>query len=133
MDTQWAFRQAYNTARIIKEKQDAYCARALAGKRAGLEDFPDHEDLQWELVDVLRGRVKVHNHCYEGVDFDGRIRTELSSSRRDVLYAAGYLLRSVLALSGFSLLSNGRTHRDGNKSRFSEGLRSLSRAQSRNS
>ncbi|KAJ7098293.1 carbohydrate esterase family 9 protein [Mycena epipterygia] len=73
MDTQWAFRKGYNTARIIKEKQDAYCAKALAGQWTGLGDFP--EDLQWEaLVDVLRGRVKVQNHCYEGVDFDGIVR-----------------------------------------------------------
>ncbi|KAJ7255306.1 carbohydrate esterase family 9 protein [Mycena rebaudengoi] len=57
MDTQWAFRQGYNTARQIKEKQDAYCVKA------------------WEaLVDVLRGRVKVHNHCYEAVDIDGMVR-----------------------------------------------------------
>ncbi|KAJ7793926.1 hypothetical protein B0H14DRAFT_2392986 [Mycena olivaceomarginata] len=73
MDTQWAFRQAYNTARILKEKQDTYCAKALAGQWNGLGDFP--EDLQWEaLVDVLRGRVKVQNHCYEGVDIDGMVR-----------------------------------------------------------
>ncbi|KAJ7512479.1 carbohydrate esterase family 9 protein [Mycena galericulata] len=73
MDTQWAFRQGYNTARIIKEKQDAYCAKALAGHWAGLGDFP--EELRWEaLIDVLRGRVKVQNHCYEAVDFDGIVR-----------------------------------------------------------
>ncbi|KAJ7698627.1 carbohydrate esterase family 9 protein [Mycena rosella] len=73
MDTQWAFRQAYNTARILKDKQDAYCGKALAGQWTGLGEFP--EDLQWEaLVDVLRGRVKVQNHCYEGVDIDGMIR-----------------------------------------------------------
>ncbi|KAJ6469475.1 hypothetical protein C8R45DRAFT_1055168 [Mycena sanguinolenta] len=73
MDTQWAFRQAYDTARIIKDKQDAYCSKALAGKWSNLGDFP--EDLQWEaLVDVLRGRVKVQNHCYEGVDIDGMVR-----------------------------------------------------------
>ncbi|KAJ6532729.1 carbohydrate esterase family 9 protein [Mycena vulgaris] len=73
MDTQWAFRQAYNTARILRDKQDAYCAKALAGQWAGLGAFP--EDLQWEaLVDVLRGRVKVQNHCYEGVDIDGMVR-----------------------------------------------------------
>ncbi|CAK5272162.1 unnamed protein product [Mycena citricolor] len=73
MDTQWAFRQAYETARLIKEKQDAFCTKAEAGLWAGLGDFPDN--LQWEaLVDVLRGRVKVQNHCYEAVDFDGMIR-----------------------------------------------------------
>ncbi|KAJ7636946.1 hypothetical protein FB45DRAFT_1139042 [Roridomyces roridus] len=73
MDTQWAFRQAYNTARLLKEAQDAYCAKALMGEWTGLGEFP--EDLQWEaLVDVLRGRVKVHTHCYEAVDLDGMVR-----------------------------------------------------------
>lgn len=49
---------SYDTARKIKESQDAYCLKALAGEWDGLGDFP--EDLQWEaLVDVLRGRVKV--------------------------------------------------------------------------
>ncbi|PPQ65659.1 hypothetical protein CVT26_000291 [Gymnopilus dilepis] len=73
MDTIWAFRQGYDTARKIKEKQDVYCAKALDGQWANLGDFP--EDLQWEaLVDVLRGRVKVHNHCYEATDLDGIVR-----------------------------------------------------------
>ncbi|EMD37398.1 hypothetical protein CERSUDRAFT_114069 [Gelatoporia subvermispora B] len=69
MDTTWAFRQAYNNARQIKDAQDEYCAKAQAGEWAGLGKFP--EDLQWEaLVDVLRGRVKVQTHCYETVDLD---------------------------------------------------------------
>ncbi|KAF7348544.1 Carbohydrate esterase family 9 protein [Mycena venus] len=73
MDTQWAFRQAYDTARIIRDKQNEYCAKALTGKWNGLGDFP--EDLQWEaLVDVLRGRVKVHTHCPEAVDMDAMVR-----------------------------------------------------------
>ncbi|KAF8904152.1 hypothetical protein CPB85DRAFT_1225892 [Mucidula mucida] len=73
MDTVWDFRTAYNTARILKEKQDVYCDKALAGQWIGLGEFPD--DLAWEaLVDVLRGRVKVHNHCYEAVDIDGMVR-----------------------------------------------------------
>ncbi|KAK0452688.1 carbohydrate esterase family 9 protein [Armillaria borealis] len=73
MDTIWAFRQAYHTARSIRDKQDAYCTKALAGQWSGLGDFP--ESLQWEaLVDVLRGRVKIHNHCYEAVDLDGIVR-----------------------------------------------------------
>ncbi|KAH9474485.1 hypothetical protein JR316_0012944 [Psilocybe cubensis] len=63
----------YNTARKIKEKQDEFCAKALDGQWKDLGNFP--EDLQWEaLVDVLRGRVKIHNHCYEGVDLDGIVR-----------------------------------------------------------
>ncbi|KAF8973204.1 carbohydrate esterase family 9 protein [Flammula alnicola] len=71
MDTIWAFRQGYETARQIKESQDIYCAKALSGQWKGLGDFPDN--LQWEaLVDVLRGRI--HNHCYEAVDLDGIVR-----------------------------------------------------------
>ena len=58
MDTAWAFREAYEHARKIKEAQDNSCAKATRGDWAGLGDYP--EDLQWEaLVDVLRGRVKV--------------------------------------------------------------------------
>ncbi|KAI0367317.1 carbohydrate esterase family 9 protein [Pilatotrama ljubarskyi] len=73
MDTIWAFRQAYEKARQIKQAQDDYCAKATAGEWAGLGEFP--EDLQWEaLVDVLRGRVKVHTHCYETVDLDDLVR-----------------------------------------------------------
>ncbi|KAF9052269.1 hypothetical protein BDZ89DRAFT_1056627 [Hymenopellis radicata] len=73
MDTIWAFRKAYEKARQIKQSQDDYCVQALAGNWNGLGSFPD--DLQWEaLVDVLRGRVKVQNHCYEAVDLDGIVR-----------------------------------------------------------
>ena len=78
MDTQWTFRNAYNEAKKVKGQQDAYCELALAGKWNHLGEFP--EDLQWEsLVDVLRGRVKVNNHCYEAVDFDGMIRVRIPS------------------------------------------------------
>ncbi|KDR75829.1 hypothetical protein GALMADRAFT_248549 [Galerina marginata CBS 339.88] len=73
MDTIWAFREGYNTARKFKESQDAYCTKALDGQWKDLGEFP--ENLQWEaLVDVLRGRVKVHNHCYEATDLDGIVR-----------------------------------------------------------
>ena len=48
----------YNKAREIKDAQDTYCSKALAGQWKDLGAFP--EDYQWEaLVDVLRGRVKV--------------------------------------------------------------------------
>jgi hypothetical protein len=48
----------YNTANMIKKRQDQYCSQALAGQWKNIGKFP--EDLQWEaLVDVLRGRVKV--------------------------------------------------------------------------
>ncbi|KDQ57532.1 hypothetical protein JAAARDRAFT_35246 [Jaapia argillacea MUCL 33604] len=73
MDTVWAFREAYNKAKQVKQTQDAYCSKALAGAWEGLGDFP--EDLQWEaLVDVLRGKVKVQTHCYEAVDLDDIVR-----------------------------------------------------------
>ncbi|KAI0342081.1 carbohydrate esterase family 9 protein [Trametopsis cervina] len=74
MDTVWAFREAYHKAFEIKKAQDEYCSRALAGEWEGLDaTFP--EDYQWEaLVDVLRGRVKVHTHCYETVDLDDLVR-----------------------------------------------------------
>lgn len=87
---------SYDTARKIKESQDAYCTKALAGEWDGLDTLP--EDLQWEaLVDVLRGRVKVfitaegswfsltlgsskiHTHCYEAVDLDDFVRVRLTS------------------------------------------------------
>ncbi|KAI0777456.1 carbohydrate esterase family 9 protein [Trametes elegans] len=73
MDTAWAFRQAYDKARQIKQSQDDFCAKATKGDWAGLGEFPD--DLQWEaLVDVLRGRVKVQTHCYETIDLDDLVR-----------------------------------------------------------
>ncbi|KAG6891465.1 hypothetical protein C0992_006196 [Termitomyces sp. T32_za158] len=63
----------YEKARKIKDSQDRYCAKALSNQWRDLGEFP--EDLQWEaLVDVLRGRVKVHNHCYEATDLDGIVR-----------------------------------------------------------
>ncbi|TDL21140.1 hypothetical protein BD410DRAFT_316586 [Rickenella mellea] len=73
MDSGWYFRDAYNTARKLKESQDAYCSKAEAGNWDNLGTFP--EDLQWEaLADVLRGKVKLSVHCYEAVDLDGIVR-----------------------------------------------------------
>ncbi|KZT28937.1 carbohydrate esterase family 9 protein [Neolentinus lepideus HHB14362 ss-1] len=73
MDTMWAWREAYNKARQIKEAQDAYCHRALRKDWAGLGEYP--EDIQWEaLVATLRGKVKVQTHCYEAVDLDDIVR-----------------------------------------------------------
>lgn len=85
MDSGWNFRQAYDTARKVKEEQEAFCARVQNVQRHGwwpwslrkhiasAGKFP--ENLQWEsLVDVLRGRVKLSIHCYEAVDLDAIIR-----------------------------------------------------------
>ncbi|KAF9001214.1 hypothetical protein BDZ89DRAFT_1146986 [Hymenopellis radicata] len=86
IDTVWDFRTAYNTARILKEKQDVYREKALAGQWTGLGEFPD--DLAWEaLVDVLRARVKVHNQ-YEAVDIDGMLtQTALGSTPASAIFA----------------------------------------------
>ncbi|KAH9948084.1 hypothetical protein B0H21DRAFT_848524 [Amylocystis lapponica] len=73
MDTTWAYRHAYDTARKIKTAQDDYCSKATVGDWQSLagREFP--EELQWEsVVDLLRGRV--HTHCYEALDFDNFIR-----------------------------------------------------------
>ncbi|KAG6831393.1 hypothetical protein H0H92_010995 [Tricholoma furcatifolium] len=73
MDSMWALRSAYNEARKIQLAQDAFCAKAEAGLWDGIKQFP--ESLQWEaLIDVLRGRVKISNHCYEAVDLDNIVR-----------------------------------------------------------
>ncbi|KAF9646963.1 hypothetical protein BDM02DRAFT_2841164 [Thelephora ganbajun] len=75
MDSIWSFRLAYNEARKIKDAQDDYCRKAEAGEWDSLrgQDYPN--SLQWEaLVDVLRGRVKISNHCYEAVDLDNLVR-----------------------------------------------------------
>ncbi|KAI0089202.1 hypothetical protein BDY19DRAFT_889764 [Irpex rosettiformis] len=75
MDTLWAFRSAYNEARKVKSLQDNFCMKAENGMWDEIhgQEFP--ESLKWEmLVDVLRGRVKVSNHCYEEVDLDDIVR-----------------------------------------------------------
>jgi hypothetical protein len=64
----------YNVAREWRDKQDEFCVRAEAGLWEKGDKFP--ESFKWEaLVDVLRGRVKIHNHCYEVREFGHRIRT----------------------------------------------------------
>ena len=80
MDNIWAFREIYDKARQIKEKQDEYCSKVLSDEWDGLGAFPD--ELQYEaLVDVLRGRVKVHVHCYEAVDLDDIVRVRFKLFR----------------------------------------------------
>ncbi|KAF8590883.1 composite domain of metallo-dependent hydrolase [Ramaria rubella] len=73
MDTIWSFRAAYNEARLLVQRQDRFCAAAEAGRWSEVKEFP--EDLKWEaLADVIRGKVKIHTHCYEAVDFDSIVR-----------------------------------------------------------
>ncbi|KAG8926199.1 hypothetical protein FRC02_009071 [Tulasnella sp. 418] len=74
MDTMWAFREAYNEARKVKEDQDKYCAMAESGLWSGLASSVP-KSLKWEsLVDVLRGKVKINIHSYSPSDFDGLVR-----------------------------------------------------------
>ncbi|KAJ8522890.1 hypothetical protein ONZ45_g603 [Pleurotus djamor] len=73
MDAAWQFRNAYNEAKKVKDKQDDFCARVDSGE-VPAEEFPE-SPLEWEaLVDVLRGRVKISTHCYEAVDLDMIVR-----------------------------------------------------------
>ncbi|KIJ40920.1 hypothetical protein M422DRAFT_780574 [Sphaerobolus stellatus SS14] len=75
MDTVWAFRAAHEEGRQLVQKQDQFCSLAKAGRWEKLQNKQFPEDLKWEaLGDVLRGKVKVHNHCYEAVDLDGMVR-----------------------------------------------------------
>ncbi|GAA5935728.1 hypothetical protein JCM1841_003651 [Sporobolomyces salmonicolor] len=76
LDLSWNFRSAFDSARTLKRKQEAFCSRALAAHARGeVEEgeFPD--DLKLEaLVDVLRGKVLVNTHCYESTDLDAMVR-----------------------------------------------------------
>ncbi|KAJ8496472.1 hypothetical protein ONZ51_g1109 [Trametes cubensis] len=75
MDTVWAVRNAYNTARAIKDAQDDYCAKATSGDWASIRNQKFPESLQWDaMVEILRGRVKVQTHCYEALDIDNFVR-----------------------------------------------------------
>ncbi|KAL4247136.1 hypothetical protein ABKN59_001342 [Abortiporus biennis] len=75
MDSIWAFRSAYNEARKIKEAQDLYCLKAEAGLWNDIQGSEYPDSFKWEaLVDVLRGRVRISNHCYEAVDLDDLVR-----------------------------------------------------------
>jgi len=69
MDTSWAFREAYNEGKLLKEKQERWCE----SPKTQTEPFP--QDLQWEaMADILRGNVKVNIHCYETTDLNALVR-----------------------------------------------------------
>ncbi|KAG1735265.1 uncharacterized protein EDB91DRAFT_1250481 [Suillus paluster] len=75
LDSGWNFRAAYDTARKLRDAQDAFCAKAESDSWDDLTGKTFPENLQWEsLVDVLRGHVKIAVHCYEAVDLDGIVR-----------------------------------------------------------
>lgn len=76
MDEAWSFRSSFDKALQIKVAQDEFCAKVAAADKRGkavTTKFP--EELEWEaLVDVLRGKVKVNTHCYEGTDLAAFVR-----------------------------------------------------------
>jgi len=70
----WAFRHRFDQARILKKQQEHWCARAAAGaKYVSGEQFPSDLELE-TVVGVLRGDVKIHNHCYTVTDLNMQVR-----------------------------------------------------------
>lgn len=80
MDTQWSFRKAYNEARKIMEKQDAYCAKVELGLWEDVpEEFP--ESLQWEVMiysTFSSTRQRNNNLLGTGRCFEGTRQSEQS-------------------------------------------------------
>ncbi|KAL8278048.1 hypothetical protein RQP46_009508 [Phenoliferia psychrophenolica] len=76
MDEGWATRSSFEKATKLKVSQDEFCDRAIRASNAKTvlaEKFPD--DLEWEaLVALLRGKVKLHTHCYTTEDLDSFTR-----------------------------------------------------------
>ena len=61
-------RRAFEEAQNLRLRQDAWCEHASTGG-AHLLDEPYPTSLQWQtLVDVLRGDIGVHVHCYQSQD-----------------------------------------------------------------
>lgn len=68
LDEAWNFRRMFARARRLVDEQDAYCERADASA-------PYPTDLEVEvLADAIRGRVKIHAHCYSVSDMDMLVR-----------------------------------------------------------
>jgi imidazolonepropionase-like amidohydrolase len=86
MGNAWVLRKHFARAKDLLEKQDAWCAAAerLVATGAGEEathKFVEHmggglpTDLELDsTVGMLRGRVNMHNHCYEPEDFETMLR-----------------------------------------------------------
>lgn len=70
----WGFRHRFDEARTLMKKQNNWCARAAASARyVSGEAYPSDLELE-TVVGVLRGDVKIHNHCYTVVDMDMQVR-----------------------------------------------------------
>ena len=76
-DEAWNFRSTFERAAKLREKQDDFCQRLDDGllNNAPPEESHFPNDLELDiLVDVLRGRTKVHTHCYTMNDLDALVR-----------------------------------------------------------
>ena len=77
MDEAWNFRASFEKAQQLREKQDDFCTALDLGllDHAPPEALRFPNDLELDiLVDVLRGRTKVHTHCYTMNDLDSFVR-----------------------------------------------------------
>lgn len=73
MDEAWNFRREFERAAKLRRRQDDFCAALRDGKPTNEPSFPVELELD-SLVDVLRGRTKVHTHCYTMNDLDAIVR-----------------------------------------------------------
>jgi hypothetical protein len=82
MGNAWIFRKHLERARVLREKQDAWCLSAAAvresGNAAAISAFMDStvkdEDTDALELDstiaMLRGKIGINVHCYEPEDFE---------------------------------------------------------------
>lgn len=77
LDEAWNFRSTFERASKLRKNQDDFCQRLdddlLNDARPEELHFPNELELDI-LVDVLRGRTKVHTHCYSMNDLDALVR-----------------------------------------------------------
>lgn len=80
MGNAWVLRKWLARAKELMDKQDAWCAAARGPSStqesrllARKEGFPEELELE-STVGMLRGKVAMHNHCYEPEDFETMLR-----------------------------------------------------------
>ena len=101
LDEAWNFRREFERAQKLLRRQDDFCAALEHGDTPAEPSFPSELELD-SLVDVLRGRTKVHTHCYTMNDLDALVRhaNEFAFSIAAFHHAhETYLVPSTLHLS----------------------------------
>ncbi|WFC96558.1 hypothetical protein MBRA1_003219 [Malassezia brasiliensis] len=73
MDEAWNFRREFERAQKLLRRQDDFCDALYDSGAPEEPSFPSELELD-SLVDVLRGRTKVHTHCYTMNDLDAMVR-----------------------------------------------------------